>query len=172
MESFLAKLVYFNLKIVFRFKTKLDEFYRRCFEKFLNDILLTLHRPDWPMTELVLSVLARICVKNFRSEGNDSCITFRVACVEYLGIITSRLHMDRISNPNLSIKDERFIPIIREKILEESNDPNKSIENIEIIAVIILFFFTKLYILDFIGRKIKKIGICFMGLYYWKKRKR
>lgn len=74
----------------------------------MNDIITTLNRPEWPVTQLVLEVLARVCVKNFRSDSSDFCITFRVACVEYFGIITSKFYQLCIIKPK-SHKDDVFL---------------------------------------------------------------
>lgn len=39
-----------------------EEDYRPLFENFLQDLLVTLNRPDWPAAEVLLTLLGRLLV--------------------------------------------------------------------------------------------------------------
>lgn len=73
---------------------KSEDDYRRLFEQFLNDLLIALYRPAWPVAELMLTVLGNLLVKKYRSKGEASS---RIACLDYLGTIAARLRRDRVS---------------------------------------------------------------------------
>uniref|UniRef100_A0A183CFS0 Nipped-B protein n=1 Tax=Globodera pallida TaxID=36090 RepID=A0A183CFS0_GLOPA len=71
-----------------------EDDYRRIFEQFLQDILIALYRPLWPVTELILTVLGNLLVMHFRSKNYD--LSLRVASMDYLGVIAARLRKDRV----------------------------------------------------------------------------
>ena len=50
------------LEICFRCSTKGDEDYRPLFENFVQDLLSTVNKPEWPAAELLLSLLGRLLV--------------------------------------------------------------------------------------------------------------
>lgn len=39
-----------------------EEDYRPLFENFLQDLLVTLNRPDWPAAEVLLTLLGKLLV--------------------------------------------------------------------------------------------------------------
>jgi len=43
--------------------TKAEEIYKRLFVQFLQELLCTLYRPEWPVSELLITVLGSILVK-------------------------------------------------------------------------------------------------------------
>lgn len=63
-----------------RCTTKGEEDYRPLFENFVQDLLSTVNKPEWPSSELLLSLLGRILVRTPHPEtGNrlsvlDCCI--------------------------------------------------------------------------------------------------
>jgi cohesin loading factor subunit SCC2 len=69
-----------------------EEDYRRLFDGFLQDLLLALYKPEWPASEMMLTILGSLLVKHYRSKQAD--ITLRQACLDYLGSITARLRKD------------------------------------------------------------------------------
>ncbi|XP_060078784.1 nipped-B-like protein isoform X3 [Ylistrum balloti] len=73
-----------------------EEDYRPLFENFVQDLLSTVNKPEWPSSELMLSLLGRILVKQFSNKSVD--MSLRVASLEYLGIVASRLRKDAVSS--------------------------------------------------------------------------
>ncbi|XP_033738813.1 nipped-B-like protein isoform X1 [Pecten maximus] len=73
-----------------------EEDYRPLFENFVQDLLATVNKPEWPSSELMLSLLGRILVKQFSNKSVD--MSLRVASLEYLGIVASRLRKDAVSS--------------------------------------------------------------------------
>ncbi|BFZ16564.1 hypothetical protein BsWGS_19603 [Bradybaena similaris] len=76
--------------------TKGEEDYRHLFENFVQDLLTTVNKPEWPASELLLSLLGRILVQQFSSKSTD--MSLRVASLEYLGIVAARLRKDAITS--------------------------------------------------------------------------
>uniref|UniRef100_A0A8R1HHJ2 Nipped-B protein n=1 Tax=Caenorhabditis japonica TaxID=281687 RepID=A0A8R1HHJ2_CAEJA len=69
-----------------------EEDYRILFSNFLQELLVALYSPEWPATEMILTALGTLLVKNFRSKSTD--MTIRQASLDYLGNITARLRKD------------------------------------------------------------------------------
>ncbi|ESO95734.1 hypothetical protein LOTGIDRAFT_214826 [Lottia gigantea] len=90
--------------------TKNEDDYRPLFENFVQDLLSTVNKPEWPASELLLSLLGRILVKQFSSKSTD--MSLRVASLEYLGIVAARLRKDAVSS--------RLNPEIIQEIVEKS----------------------------------------------------
>ncbi|GFS10541.1 nipped-B-like protein [Elysia marginata] len=88
----------YNFLSVFlkRCTTKGEEDYRPLFENFVQDLLTTVNKPEWPASELLLSLLGRILVQQFSSKSTD--MSLRVASLEYLGIVAARLRKDAITS--------------------------------------------------------------------------
>lgn len=42
-----------------------EEDYRPLFENFIQDLLSTVNKPEWPAAELLLSLLGRLLVRDF-----------------------------------------------------------------------------------------------------------
>ncbi|XP_041356628.1 nipped-B-like protein isoform X2 [Gigantopelta aegis] len=76
--------------------TKGEEDYRPMFENFVQDLLSTVNKPEWPASELLLSLLGRILVQQFSNKSTD--MSLRVASLEYLGIVAARLRKDALSS--------------------------------------------------------------------------
>ncbi|XP_033101457.1 nipped-B-like protein [Anneissia japonica] len=82
-----------------------EEDYRPLFENFVQDMLSTVNKPEWPSAELLLSLLGRLLMRQFSNKSND--MTMRVSSLEYLGQIASRLRGDAVSShTNQSLIDE------------------------------------------------------------------
>ena len=52
----------FNVNSLCRCTTKGEEDYRPMFENFVQDLLSTVNKPEWPSSESLLSLLGRILV--------------------------------------------------------------------------------------------------------------
>ncbi|KAJ8305636.1 hypothetical protein KUTeg_016181 [Tegillarca granosa] len=85
-----------------------EEDYRPLFENFVQDLLSTVNKPEWPSSELLLSLLGKILVKQFSNKSVD--MSLRVASLEYLGIVASRLRKDAVSS---QLNQESIDEIVR-----------------------------------------------------------
>ncbi|XP_063406097.1 nipped-B-like protein A isoform X2 [Mytilus trossulus] len=97
-----------------------EEDYRPLFENFVQDLLSTVNKPEWPSSELLLSLLGRILVKQFSNKSVD--MSLRVASLEYLGIVASRLRKDAVS----SQLNQESIDEIVAKVNEDDTDDEES----------------------------------------------
>ncbi|XP_063962379.1 nipped-B-like protein A isoform X1 [Lytechinus pictus] len=89
--------------------SKDEEDYRPLFENFVQDLLSAVNKPEWPASELLLSLLGRLLMHQFSNRSNE--MSMRVSSLEYLGQVASRLRKDAIS----SVMDEdRLNTIVRE----------------------------------------------------------
>lgn len=96
-----------------------EEDYRHVFDNFVNDLLLTVSKPEWPAAEVLLSLLGSLLVQQFSNKAVDQSL--RVASLDYLGTVASRLRRDAV-NSQLSEKD--IDEIIRDLTSETSNGWN------------------------------------------------
>lgn len=90
--------------------------YRTLFENFLQDLLSTVNKPEWPAAELLLSLLGNLLVKNLGNKGLE--VAMRVASLEYLGTAAARLRKDTVS---AQAKMETIDRIINDIKTEEEN---------------------------------------------------
>ncbi|GIY52104.1 nipped-B-like protein [Caerostris darwini] len=101
--------------------TKNEEMdYRPLFENFVQDLLSTVNKPEWPASELLLSLLGRILVKNFSNKSME--MTLRVASLDYLGVVAARLRKDAVSSQDR--KD--MINDVIQRIVSASEESEKS----------------------------------------------
>lgn len=70
--------------------------YRPLFENFVQDLLSTVNKPEWPATELLLSLLGKLLVANFTNKSTEAAL--RVASLDYLGVVCARLRRDSVSS--------------------------------------------------------------------------
>ncbi len=76
-------------------KTKqADSDFRPILENFIQDLLITVNKPEWPVSEIILNLLGMILVSQIQSEQND--VSSRVNSLEYLGQIVSQLRKDSL----------------------------------------------------------------------------
>ncbi|XP_055007251.1 nipped-B-like protein B, partial [Boleophthalmus pectinirostris] len=73
-----------------------EEDYRPLFENFVHDLLSTVNRPEWPAAELLLSLLGRLLVHQFSNKQTEMAL--RVASLDYLGTVASRLRKDAVTS--------------------------------------------------------------------------
>uniref|UniRef100_A0A3P8RWV9 Nipped-B protein n=1 Tax=Amphiprion percula TaxID=161767 RepID=A0A3P8RWV9_AMPPE len=97
-----------------------EEDYRPLFENFVQDLLSTVNKPEWPAAELLLSLLGRLLVHQFSNKQTEMAL--RVASLDYLGTVAARLRKDAVT----SRMDQRSI----DRILQESpgNDETQQLQ--------------------------------------------
>ncbi|XP_076249024.1 nipped-B cohesin loading factor [Calliopsis andreniformis] len=91
--------------------------YRPLFENFVQDLLATVNKPEWPAAELLLSLLGNLLVGHFSNKSSDMAL--RVASIDYLGVVAARLRKDAVSSQcKLSTIDQ----IIKDIRIEQQKD--------------------------------------------------
>ncbi|XP_060926910.1 nipped-B-like protein A isoform X2 [Limanda limanda] len=97
-----------------------EEDYRPLFENFVQDLLSTVNRPEWPAAELLLSLLGRLLVHQFSNKQTEMAL--RVASLDYLGTVAARLRKDAVT----SKMDQRSI----DRILQtcQGNDETQQLQ--------------------------------------------
>uniref|UniRef100_A0A8C7GV06 Nipped-B protein n=1 Tax=Oncorhynchus kisutch TaxID=8019 RepID=A0A8C7GV06_ONCKI len=97
-----------------------EEDYRPLFENFVQDLLSTVNKPEWPASELLLSLLGRLLVHQFSNKQTEMAL--RVASLDYLGTVAARLRKDAVT----SQMDQRSI----DRILKETqgNDETQQLQ--------------------------------------------
>uniref|UniRef100_A0A3P9IZF3 Nipped-B protein n=1 Tax=Oryzias latipes TaxID=8090 RepID=A0A3P9IZF3_ORYLA len=73
-----------------------EDDYRPLFENFIHDLLSAVNKPEWPAAELLLSLLGRLLVHQFSNKQTEMAL--RVASLDYLGTVASRLRKDAVAN--------------------------------------------------------------------------
>uniref|UniRef100_A0A8C1QIH4 Nipped-B protein n=1 Tax=Cyprinus carpio TaxID=7962 RepID=A0A8C1QIH4_CYPCA len=73
-----------------------EDDYRPLFENFVQDLLSTVNKPDWPAAELLLSLLGRLLVHQFSNKQTEMAL--RVASLDYLGTVAARLRKDAVTS--------------------------------------------------------------------------
>lgn len=91
--------------------------YRPLFENFVQDLLLTVNKPEWPAAELLLSFLGKLLVQKFSNKNTD--MSLRVSSLDCLGIVAARLRRDAVTS---QLKVDKIDQIIREIKEEEDRD--------------------------------------------------
>lgn len=98
--------------------------YRPLFENFVQDLLATVNKPEWPATELLLSLLGKMLVKNFSNKGTDMAL--RVVSLDYLGVVAARLRRDSVfSHCKLNTIDQ-MIKDIKSEEMKDIDEENQS----------------------------------------------
>ncbi|CAG4981013.1 unnamed protein product [Parnassius apollo] len=91
--------------------------FRPLFENFVHDLLTTVNKPEWPATELLLSLLGTMLVKYMSDKSMEMSV--RVASLEYLGLVAARLRRDSVhSRAKLATMDA----VVRDIRAEEEKD--------------------------------------------------
>lgn len=95
--------------------------YRPIFENFIQDLLTTVNKPEWPASELMLSVLGRLLVANFVNKNLD--MSLRVASLDYLGVVAARLRRDSVTSQlKLKTIDAIIMDIRTEELKDEDGN--------------------------------------------------
>lgn len=82
-----------------------EDDYRIIFENFLDDLLATANRPEWPASEILLTFLSRILMKNFSNQSMP--IQVRLQSLEYLGSVAAQLRKDSIELDVLNSRENQ-----------------------------------------------------------------
>ncbi|KAA0199078.1 hypothetical protein HAZT_HAZT003387, partial [Hyalella azteca] len=109
--------------------------YRPLFENFVQDLLLTVNKPEWPAAELLLSLLGKLLVQKFSNQKTDN--TLRVASLDCLGVVAARLRRDAVTSQlKVSTIDQIMCRVQQEEdrdapLLEDGTapPPEKPLEN-------------------------------------------
>ncbi|CAB4014647.1 nipped-B B isoform X1, partial [Paramuricea clavata] len=101
-----------------------EEDYRPLFENFVQDLLVTLNKNDWPAAEVLLTLLGRLLVVTFGNRSND--MGLRVASLDYLGVVAA--HLRRNSMLNKEQEQEDLLAIISEITGDEVAEREEIIE--------------------------------------------
>jgi cohesin loading factor subunit SCC2 len=105
-------------------KTKqADSDFRPIFENFIQDLLTTVNKPEWPVSETILNLLGIILVNQIQNDQND--VGSRVNSLEYLGQIVSQLRKDSLEYQKYPEKVKQVIDKIN------SNLTNSTENNLE-----------------------------------------
>lgn len=91
--------------------------YRPLFENFVQDLLITVNKPEWPASELLLSLLGKLLVQKFSNKNTDMAL--RVSSLDCLGIVAAKLRHDAVSS---ELKISTIDGIIKEVKEEESQN--------------------------------------------------
>lgn len=70
--------------------------FRPLFENFIHDLLSTVNKPEWPASELLLSLLGTMLVRYVSDKTIEQSI--RLVSLDYLGIVASRLRKDTVES--------------------------------------------------------------------------
>ena len=82
-----------------------EDDHRMVFENFLADLLLTANRPEWPASEILLTLLSRILMKNFSNHSLP--VQTRLQSLDYLGSVAAQLRKDSIDSHELNSRENR-----------------------------------------------------------------
>ncbi|XP_071519960.1 nipped-B-like protein [Panulirus ornatus] len=91
--------------------------YRPLFENFVQDLLATVNKPEWPAAELLLSLLGKLLVQKFSNKDTDMAL--RVSSLDCLGVVAAKLRRDAVSS---QLELENIKGIIQEVKEEENRD--------------------------------------------------
>ncbi|XP_078354070.1 nipped-B-like protein isoform X1 [Oculina patagonica] len=103
-----------------------EEDYRPLFENFLQDLLVTLNRPDWPAAEVLLTLLGRLLIVTFNNKSND--VSLRVSAIDYLGVVAAHLRKDAVNSQQ---DTESITEILVEQLGEVSDDSSDEVSHLD-----------------------------------------
>ncbi|CAG9759520.1 unnamed protein product [Ceutorhynchus assimilis] len=94
--------------------------YRPLFENFVQDLLCTVNKPEWPATELLLCLLGKMLMQNFANKGTD--MSLRVASLDYLGVVAARLRRDSVLSRCKLNSIDQMIKDIRQEEMKDNDE--------------------------------------------------
>lgn len=106
--------------------------FRPLFENFITDLLTTVNRPEWPASELLLSLLGTLLVKYMSDKTMDQSI--RVVSLEYLGIVAARLRKDTVQSRCKVDTMDQLIKCIKLEQEKENDLDNDEVSHFEMRA--------------------------------------
>lgn len=99
--------------------------FRPLFENFIHDLLSTVNKPEWPASELLLSLLGTMLVRYVSDKSIEQSI--RLVSLDYLGIVAARLRKDTVeSRCKVNIIDSMINSI---KVEQEKEGDLQTINN-------------------------------------------
>lgn len=98
--------------------------FRPLFENFIHDLLTTVNKPEWPASELLLTLLGTVLVKYMSDKSVDQSI--RVVSLEYLGLVAARLRKDTVKSRNRVKTMDELIKCIK---IEQEKDGEDEVDN-------------------------------------------
>uniref|UniRef100_A0A5K3F1J8 Nipped-B protein n=1 Tax=Mesocestoides corti TaxID=53468 RepID=A0A5K3F1J8_MESCO len=107
--------------------TRGEDDYRIIFENFVNDLLLTVNKPEWPAAEVMLSLLGSLLVQQFNNKSLDQSV--RVTSVDYLGTVASTLRRDAVTS---QLKEHDIDAILRELTEGNQSDSEDDLDEDEV----------------------------------------
>jgi cohesin loading factor subunit SCC2 len=108
-------------------KTKQADFdFRPIFENFIQDLLITVNKPEWPVSEIILNLLGIILVNQIQNDQND--VSSRVNSLEYLGQIVSQLRKDSLDYQKNADKIQQVL----KKISTDESTNSKETETLNL----------------------------------------
>ncbi|XP_076811579.1 nipped-B-like protein A isoform X2 [Clavelina lepadiformis] len=100
--------------------------YRPLFENLVHDLLATVNKPEWPASEMLLSLLGRLLVHTFSTKSTE--MSLRVASLDYLGVVAAKLRRDAIT----SRTDVSTVQGLLRRLEEAGNEQdNEHIEQVD-----------------------------------------
>nr|XP_041632486.1 nipped-B protein isoform X2 [Drosophila kikkawai]XP_041632487.1 nipped-B protein isoform X2 [Drosophila kikkawai]XP_041632488.1 nipped-B protein isoform X2 [Drosophila kikkawai] len=122
--------------------------FRPLFENFIHDLLATANKPEWPASELLLSLLGTMLVRYVSDKSIEQSI--RLVSLDYLGIVAARLRKDTVeSRCKVNIIDSMIKSIKKEQ--EKEGDLPSSISQTELHAEDQRTEFLQKILLDFLA---------------------
>ncbi|KAK4474435.1 hypothetical protein MN116_001591 [Schistosoma mekongi] len=97
-----------------------EDDYRIIFENFVNDLLLAVNKPEWPASEVMLSLLGSLLVQQFNNKSLDQSV--RVASVDYLGTVASTLRRDAVTS---QLREHDIDAVIRDLLEGSQSDEDE-----------------------------------------------
>jgi cohesin loading factor subunit SCC2 len=99
--------------------------FRPLFENFILDLLTTVNKPEWPASELLLSLLGTMLVKYMSDKSVEQSI--RVVSLEYLGIVAARLRKDTVESRCKVATMDALIKYIKIEQEKEGDDVDNNV---------------------------------------------
>lgn len=100
--------------------------FRPLFENFIHDLLTTVNKPEWPASELLLTLLGTVLVKYMFDKSVDQSI--RVVSLEYLGLVAARLRKDTVKARNRVKTMDELIKCIKDEQVKDGEDDDDNDE--------------------------------------------
>lgn len=72
------------------------------FENFIQDLLTTVDKPEWPSSELLLGIIGKCLAHTFTEKSND--IAIRTTSLEYFGLVATHLRKHLIVIEGIDVK--------------------------------------------------------------------
>jgi cohesin loading factor subunit SCC2 len=109
-------------------KAKQADFdFRPIFENFIQDLLTTVNKPEWPVSETILNLLGIILVNQIQNDQNE--VSVRVNSLEYLGQIVAQLRKDSLDYQK---NGDKILQCLKKINYQRQEDPVERVESKDI----------------------------------------